>query len=528
MDSSLSTDSLADWFKLILIGNFLNTHVLSSIVGYAWGALMRRFYTTIEFDEFDSTFSWINVWLAQKPEWYTARDLSITTRSFGLETAASGQYGEYRDGSHCSEDLKVRKQPSFFVTTSFWYKSHYLCATRTRAQGTAHVGLQTLKIQIYGHNPKIVDELLADAERCWKEAKSEHITIYSSTTMNQWHQVASRPKRPLDSIVLDRGVKEDLLSDARTFLGSRSWYSERGIPFRRGYLLYGVPGSGKTSLIHSLAGELGLDVYMISLSRAGLDDTTLQELISYLPERCIALMEDIDAAFRHDINREPASIDPSHSHATFPGATTGIQSRGVTLSGLLNAIDGVAAHEGRLLFATTNHYESLDPALRRPGRMDRHIEFRLASRYQIAEMFRRFYASTVSGSFPPCLEKPTSLYTDEEDEKNSVGDCSFWSPNSTAVSLIDIDTDVPMSRTISSESSNHELVIADPDKLKVWQAAGLDDQARKFASFVPERFISMAELQGYLMLHRSDPVSAIASVRRFIVNKENRGGLIRS
>ena len=55
--------------------------------------------------------------------------------------------------------------------------------------------------------------------------------------MNQWHQVASRPKRPLDSIVLDQGVKEDLLSDARTFLGSRSWYSERGIPFRRGYLL---------------------------------------------------------------------------------------------------------------------------------------------------------------------------------------------------------------------------------------------------------------------------------------------------
>jgi chaperone BCS1 len=261
---------------------------------------------------------------------------------------------------------------------------------------------------------------------------------------------------------------------------------------------------------------------MISLSRAGLDDATLQELISFLPERCIALMEDIDAAFRHDINREPSPVDPSHT--AFPGATVGSQSRGVTLSGLLNAIDGVAAHEGRLLFATTNHYESLDPALRRPGRMDRHIEFRLASRYQIAEMFRRFYAPTISGSLPPSSEKPAPLYTDEEDEKNSVGD---WSPDSTAVSLVDVDTDVPMSRTVSSESSNHELVIVDPDQLKVWQAASLDDQARKFASLVPERFISMAELQGYLMLHRSGPVSAIANVRRFIADKENRGGLIR-
>jgi len=91
--------------------------------------------------------AWINVWLAQQPEWYTARDLSITTRSFGLETGASRQFGEYRDGSGGSEDLKVRKQPSFFVTTSLWYKNHYLRATRTRTQGTAHVGLQTLKIQ---------------------------------------------------------------------------------------------------------------------------------------------------------------------------------------------------------------------------------------------------------------------------------------------------------------------------------------------------------------------------------------------
>ena len=257
---------------------------------------------------------------------------------------------------------------------------------------------------------------------------------------------------------------------------------------------------------------------MISLSRAGLDDATLQELISFLPDKCIALMEDIDAAFRHEINREPSTMDSPH--AAFPGATTGSQSRGVTLSGLLNAIDGVAAHEGRLLFATTNHYESLDPALRRPGRMDRHIEFKLASRCQIAGMFRRFYASTISGSLLLCpVERPTSLYTDE-DEKNSAED---WSPNSTTPSLID----VPMSRTASSQSSNHEFVIVDSDQLKMWQAASLDDQARKFASLVPERFISMAELQGYLMLHRSGPVSAMANVRGFIVDKESRGGLVR-
>src|SRR5882757_6395328 len=90
---------------------------------------------------------------------------------------------------------------------------------------------------------------------------------------------------------------------------------QSGIPFRRGYLLYGAPGSGKTSIIHSLAGELGLDIYIISLSKNGLDDSTLNSLISSLPEQCIAIMEDIDAAFTHGLTRDTAGTeleDPRH------------------------------------------------------------------------------------------------------------------------------------------------------------------------------------------------------------------------
>ena len=52
----------------------------------------------------------------------------------------------------------------------------------------------------------------------------------------------------MSSVVLSKGVKERLLSDARDFMASERWYAERGIPWRRGYLLHGVPGSGKTSL----------------------------------------------------------------------------------------------------------------------------------------------------------------------------------------------------------------------------------------------------------------------------------------
>lgn len=91
---------------------------------------------------------------------------------------------------------------------------------------------------------------------------------------------------------------------------------------------YGPPGSGKTSIVHSLAGELELDIYIISLSKSGMDDSTLNSLISGLPEHCIALMEDIDAAFTTSLNRggmedpekspsdprDPNSPDPSNNN----------------------------------------------------------------------------------------------------------------------------------------------------------------------------------------------------------------------
>lgn len=80
-------------------------------------------------------------------------------------------------------------------------------------------------------------------------------------------------------------VKERLVNDAKEFLESENFYAERGLPYRRGYLLYGQPGSGKSSMIHSLAGEIGLNIYVITLSNKSLTDDTLGELVSDTPSR---------------------------------------------------------------------------------------------------------------------------------------------------------------------------------------------------------------------------------------------------
>ena len=70
-----------------------------------------------------------------------------------------------------------------------------------------------------------------------------------------------------------------------------------GIPYRRGYLLHGPPGSGKSSFIQALAGSLSYDICLLNLSERGLADDKLIHLLSNTPERSIVLIEDIDAAF---------------------------------------------------------------------------------------------------------------------------------------------------------------------------------------------------------------------------------------
>lgn len=83
----------------------------------------------------------------------------------------------------------------------------------------------------------MVQDILTEARACWQKSREEQVSVYASDMRNEWRHITSRPKRPLKSIILDTGVKETILEDALDFLDSKEWYSDRGIPFRRGYLL---------------------------------------------------------------------------------------------------------------------------------------------------------------------------------------------------------------------------------------------------------------------------------------------------
>lgn len=97
--------------------------------------------------------------------------------------------------------------------------------------------LMTVNISILSWDNTVLNQLLIEAKKAYFAAQENNISIYVSDSNNGWRHIASRPKRPLKSIVLDPGIKDRLIDDAQDFLASKRWYSSRGIPFRRGYLL---------------------------------------------------------------------------------------------------------------------------------------------------------------------------------------------------------------------------------------------------------------------------------------------------
>lgn len=289
------------------------------------------------------------------------------------------------------------------------HKNAYLSVSREKQSTANHttgephetVTLTTL----YAHR-NIFEDIFGQAHAMAMSAQ-EGKTVMHTCQGQEWKPFGDpRKKRPLQSVVLDQGVKERIVDDVKDFLARQSWYVDRGIPYRRGYLLYGPPGSGKSSFIQGLAGELDFGVAIINLSERGMTDDKLAHLLTKLPPKTILLLEDADSAFR---NRRQVDEDG------YSGGT-------VTFSGLLNALDGVAAGEERIAFLTTNHIDRLDEALIRPGRVDMTVRIGEATRHQAGEMWDRFYGDvdtegTGKERFLQRLED-LSLVSDVAGEKN--------------------------------------------------------------------------------------------------------------
>ncbi|RPD59014.1 P-loop containing nucleoside triphosphate hydrolase protein [Lentinus tigrinus ALCF2SS1-7] len=506
----LSMAAIRDWVKLFLIGAVLEGS--RRILAKSWEKLTDYVWVTATFESNDDAAEWLMYWMSQKKVFQSARNIEVSTHFFGLENLGTDDLGENDD-----DDMAVAFMPSLKRTYSTWYKGRYMTVTRERSNESPYKfqAVEYIEIRMLSRSPRLLRELLVEARKAYRAASDHLISVYVAPSATDWKLVAMQDKRPTSSVILDPGVLELIINDAKDFMGSKKWYADRGIPFRRGYLLYGVPGAGKTSLIHSIAGELELSIYILSLTATGLDDNTLRSLISArLPKTCIVLIEDIDAAFTRGVKRDIADPE-AQAREHQPGLEGGKKdgkdaafASGVTLSGLLNALDGIASQEGRLLFATTNDYGALDPALLRPGRLDLHIEFHLASKYQATELFKRFYTSSseegVAGE--DSVDEKTETAADHDSSSGCPGSVKSEATSATSASIPENVSSAYIDLATMKQTTqlSHE------------EATAL---AERFGEVIPARMFSMATLQGYLMAYKTRPYVAIEDAPAWVEKK---------
>jgi mitochondrial chaperone BCS1 len=342
------------------------------------------------------------------------------------------------------------------------YKGRLL-VFRRQYQARDYSSREEVSISCFGRSPRILKELVSECNTKYTNLVRDKTCLYEHQD-GRWARSAVMNRKRIETVVLNENEKGKLLKDIKDFLDqtSQRWYSDRDIPYRRGYLLYGPPGTGKSSLSKSIAGHFRLDIYILNLS--AINEANLASLFAKLPSRCVILLEDVDAV---SSNRDAETEDSRQIVA--PSRERKPASGKVSLSALLNVIDGVGSQEGRILIMTTNHITRLDEALIRPGRVDKKIELGLADSKMTADLF-----------------------------------CLVFKP---------IEGDVALPEDAQSGESRklHETAVSQREETE-----RVERLAKGFAVKVPELKFSPAEIFSFLLEHRKSPEEAISNVEQLI------------
>ena len=179
------------------------------------------------------------------------------------------------------------------------------------------------------------------------------LKVYRLDMYGEWISYAKSRKRPMGSVALAKTLKDSMIEKIQHFKDNRDWYYNKGLPHKVTFLVHGQPGTGKTSLIKALASHFNMNIGIININ--AVSDKLLESGLASTPKNSMIIIEDFDSAV--------ATRDRS-----IPKETEEYTS--LTLTGLLNTLDGAIPLDDCVVFLTTNHLDQIDPAIYRKGRVD--------------------------------------------------------------------------------------------------------------------------------------------------------------
>ncbi|MCJ1289246.1 hypothetical protein MMC34_000778 [Xylographa carneopallida] len=307
----------------------------------------------------------------------------------------------------------------------------------------------------------------------------------------------------------------------------------------------------------ALAGHFQLDLYIINLAAFTNGDSALADTFETIPRKCMVLLEDIDSA---GIKRENIRQEEG------PHNMLSLQGKGrrapkprnpITLSGLLNAIDGATSQEGRVLIMTTNDPEALDDALIRPGRVDMQVFFGPVSQKIAEAIFVRMYTkdSRDSALSTSSVEPSSEQYSLFAKLLSNLRSVSWWRvlvawiiPPTWAATAVHyhfgfeiiisklllgvcIYTTIAMvvlvslaiylekigpttngAATLLNSALRGESPVPSNSSMTSIERSGLREMAGVFGTRIPENRFTPAEVQGFLLMNMEHPDAALANI----------------
>ena len=341
---------------------------LRAIPEKLWVWLVSQTTMMITVNDDDASFFWVKEWLLEQHFLKRIRRVDLDTRIR-------------------NEGIALIPAPG---THWFWHAGRPFLVYFYRNEdpkGSSRRRTESLTFRTIGRRQSFLKQFVKEVVECHEK----NVAIKSSLFVydDGWTRVEGYAPRLAESVILKPGEKDRLIRDIEKFRKSRQRYRQLGVPYHRGYLLHGPPGTGKTSLVSAMAARVQMHIYAINLS--SFNDRSLMSAMNDVPPNSVILFEDIDCMKSGKARLTAGDAAGNAGVSNSQDKKEAIVDLGVTLSGLLNVLDGFSAPENVLFVMTSNVIENLDAALLRPGRIDYKLYLGKASDRQKVELYRRFF-----------------------------------------------------------------------------------------------------------------------------------------
>lgn len=350
---------------------------------FLFDKIKRNLIFTVHIYQYDELFDIVEAWLAENYQSHY-KDVEATI-SYSDSLYSNAPTGPSTPGP--VKDVRFKQEESFFVIK---WKGKKIIVKKAKQTLDKAVSLRELfhrhyQISSIGGKAAIMNLLSHIVDTFNSRNMQDFVNVYMCNEWGEWQQINELRPKTFENIVLPAELKYFIISDLERFRDGFKWYKERGIAYKRGYCFHGDPGNGKSSIATAMALMMRRQIYFLNLNSFE-KDVYMMKAFQTMKNNSIVLIEDIDTMF---------------------DGNTSLRGK-ITFSCLLNCIDGVASRGGSITIITTNHFNKLDPALIRAGRMDVIKEIPNPSDDLVVDYVRGFFSDN-NISFSPELQNKISM-----------------------------------------------------------------------------------------------------------------------